>query len=275
MVEMEQGFYALGPYIYYGMHPRNQASYRFLMCKADPECIKTDVPFCDDDYAVRFWDNHAATQQELIGFQKALGTIMECLNIQTGRETDFEETERRLGITLPQEMKLLYSALSQCNDFTCGAERFLPLNELYIEGENLVFYKIKRTPAALSLKYGALMSYHKKQWSCSWGGENFLCYALDRLVVKAITQMPIEKKGKIKGELRDTLSPDKMLSEIFQGKFEILKEYKNDTNIILFRKDGALGWFRQNGFYSDILIGCQNETISNDLLSAPLPVDWE
>lgn len=272
---MEKGFYLLGYYIYYGSYHQGQVSGRMRLSGVKPEFLKTDVPYSEDDFAVKFYDNHALTEQELENLEQASKKIMRCLNIHEFHEVEFTEAEQKLGMELPKEIKILYTALCQMDSLMSGSERFLPLDELYVDKENLVFYKIKRTPVALSLHEGVLMNYYKKEWYCELGNESFLCYALDRMVVKAITGMPVSRKGRISGELRTTLSPEKPLQEIFKGKLEILEEYSNYGNIILFNENGALGWFRQNGFYADIFIGCMNEKILSELLSTDLAVKWE
>lgn len=275
MAVMKRGFYDLKPYIYYGDYPQEQVSGYTRLAYARPEFIKTDVPFSKDDIAVSLHNNHALTEQELINMQQALIKIMRCMNVKEFSKVVFTEIQQKLGIELPKEIKILYTAVCQVDTLMSGNERFLPLDELYLDKENLVFYKIKNTPVALSMNEGVLMNYYKKEWNYNQGNESFLCYSLSRLVVKAITEMPICKKGKIGGELRNTLSPRKPLQDLFKGKFNVLEEYRNYGNIILINENGALGWFRQNGHYSDILIGCLNEKILAELLSAPLPVQWE
>ncbi|MCH5345362.1 MAG: hypothetical protein J1E64_15150 [Acetatifactor sp.] len=275
MAVMKRGFYNLKPYIYYGDYPQEQVSGYARLSVVKPEYIKTDVPFSNDDVAVSLYNNHALTEQELVDMEQALQKIMRCINVKEFNKVMFTETEQRLGIELPKEIKILYTALCQMDTLMFGEECFLPLDELYMDKENLVFYKVKRTPIALSLNDGVLMNYHKKEWNYDQGNESFLCYVLDRLVVKAITEMPMCKKGKISGELRTIVSPRNPLQEIFKGKFNVLEEYRNYGNIILFNENGALGWFRQNGFFADILIGCLNEKILTELLSTSLSVKWE
>lgn len=275
MAVMKRGFYNLKPYIYYGDYPQEQVSGYTRLSVVKPEFIKTDVPFSNDDDAVSLYNNHALTEQELVDMEQALQKIMRCINVKEFNKVMFTETEQRLGIELPKEIKILYTALCQMDTLMFGEECFLPLDELYMDKENLVFYKVKRTPIAFSLNDGVLMNYHKKEWNYDQGNESFLCYVLNRLVVKAITEMPLCKKGKISGELRTIVSPRNPLQEIFKGKFNVLEEYRNYGNIILFNENGGLGWFRQNGFFADILIGCLNEKILTELLSTSLSVKWE
>lgn len=275
MPVMKKGFYWLGGYIYYGHYPEKQVAGGGRLSSRNSKFIRTDIPFSEEDIAVRLKDNHALTEQELVNLEQACLKLMGCMNVYKFNEVDFMETEQRLGIELPKEIKLLYRAICRVDSLMSGSERFLPLNELYIDSDNLVFYKVKRTPVAFSLSEGVLMNYYKKEWECNWGNANFLCFALERIVVKAIMGMPLNKKGTISGELRSMLSPREPLREIFKGKLNVLDEYINYGHVILFNENGALGWFRQNGMYADILIGCSTESILADLLATNLSVKWK
>ena len=79
--------------------------------------------------------------------------------------------------------------------------------------------------------------------------------------------MPICRKAKITGELKRTLNPHKILKEIYGDKLTVTEEYNNYGNIIMYNPKGALAWFRQNGFYADMMIGCINEDLFNDIKS--------
>ncbi|MBQ7776062.1 MAG: hypothetical protein IJ379_09075, partial [Lachnospiraceae bacterium] len=132
-----------------------------------------------------------------------------------------------------------------------------------------------RTPVAISLTEGYLMSYYKKEWFYSPGDVSFLCYVLSRIVVKAILDMPYIKQGRVKGELVKVLSPKEPLSKLYAGKLEILEEYRNYGNIILYNSAGALVWFRQNGFYADIMMGSLSEELLEEILTVELNVVWK
>lgn len=274
MVTMEKGFYELDNYIYYGLYPLNQVSKKWKLSPIEPKYLKTDKPFSEEDFAASLYNNHALTEKEFGDLQHCLEIIKGTLHFAQMEETDFAPTEERLGVALPQEIKIVYQMMWQTDYFFSGSERFLLLEELYIENGNLVFYKIKRTPVAISLQEGTIISYYKKHWEYHFGDENFLCYALGRIVVKSILEMPISKKGRIKGELVRTSRPHKYLKNILAEKLTILEQYKNGGNIILFNQSGSLGWFRQNGFYADILVGCLDETLWNEIMSIDLSVTW-
>lgn len=150
---------------------------------------------------------------------------------------------------------MLYQALARVPVAMEGKERFLPLEEL-------------------ALDRGVLMGYYKKQWRYDAGGESFLCCALDRLALRALRAMPFCRAGRIKGELRTTLHPRRLLKERYGAAFPLLEEYQNGGNAILCRP-GALGWFRQNGFYADVLIGADSEALLQALQPPALNAVWE
>lgn len=263
----ETGFYCINNNIYYGEYPKEQISGYVKMSFVNPENIKTDKPFSEDDKAKTLYNNHAFTEQEYINFENVLNIFSGILGKKSDESIDFTSTEKRLGIELPKEIKILYMTLVNFEFAFTGSERFLPLDEVYIDKENLVFYKVKRTPTAISLSRGVLMRYYKKNWEYDLGDESFLLYALDRLLVKIIPQMSAYISAKISGELKRTLNPAKMLKEIFSDNLTVMEEYSNYGNIIMYNKSGALAWFRQNGFYSDMMVACNSEDLLNNIKS--------
>lgn len=242
-------------------------------CK--PENIKTDKLFSNEDVAVRLHNNHALTEIELHDLQKGLQIMLDTMQITKNKVIDLKPYEKRLDITLPPEIHILYQNIMQAEYFFAGSERFLLPEELYIDDGNLVFFKRKRTPVAISLSKGGVMSYYKKQWQYHFDENNFLQFALSNTFVTSVLQMPVHKRGRIKGELVRTMYPKEKLQQIFSEKLTVLNEYKNYGNLLLFNKASALAFFRQNGFYADILIGCQNQSLFHDIISTELPVKWQ
>lgn len=272
--DRSEGFYRVMGKIYYGEYRKEQVSGRMRLSVVKPERFGTDAPYGSDDEAVLFKENHALTGQELDALESGLDKITRSLGDGKTEDIDFSEAEKRLGVTIPEELKILYAHLNRPEYFS-DSERFLPLDELYIDEGNLVFYKIKRKPAGISLSDGTFMSYFKKQWIYYEGGESFLCYALNRVVVKSILLMPFIRKGKIKGALRTALRPQIKLTEIYGDKFSVLEEYDDYGNIVLYNEDGALGWFRQNGLYADIIIGCRSAELLDMQTSVLTDAEWE
>lgn len=273
MPKMKKGFYFLRHNVYYGEYPADQVSGRVQISALKLEHIKTDVPFSERDDAVKLCDNHAFTEQEFSDFERGLKIIFKCAGITEFKEIDFTAAEKRLGVSLPREVKILYKFLGTANELTEGTERFLSLDELCTDGGYIVFYRIRRALVGLSIDKGTVAVCRKGAWESSAGDENFL-YAVNRIVVKTICSMPFVKEGKITGALRAELSPENMLREIFTGRLDILEEYYQYGNIVLFNEDGALGWFRSNGFSANIMIGSRGETLFEKILSAKLEVKW-
>lgn len=85
---------------------------------------------------------------------------------------------------------------------------------------------------------------------------------------------PFAGRAESKGELRTTLHPRRLLKERYGAAFPLLEEYQNGGNAILCRP-GALGWFRQNGFYADVLIGADSEALLQALQPPALNAVWE
>ncbi len=274
MMRMKRGFYRAGGRIYYGKYPEGQVSGWMLLSAAPAELLETDRPFAQGERAELLFPNHQLTEPEREQLERGLREICRCLGADGLGGADFSPAERRLGLALPEEIKILHRALARFPAAMEGKERFLPLEELALDQGNLIFYKMRRTPVGLSLERGALMRYWKKEWRYAPEGESFLHCALDRLAVWAIGTMPFCQKGKIKGELRTTLRPKILLEEIYRGKFSVLEEYRHDGNFILCRP-GALGWFRQNGFYADIVIGAASRELLKDLQPPELNAVWE
>lgn len=273
-MNMGQGFYRAGGRIYFGEYPEDQVSGWTQLSAMPPELLATDHFFENGERAKLLFPNHKLTWPELGQLEQGLEELCRCLGADGLAEVDFSQAEDRLGLALPQEIRTLYRALARFPAAMEGKERFLSLEQLTVDRGNLVFYKIRRTPVGLSLDRGALMRYYKKEWRYEPGGESFLCCALDRLAVWAIRAMPFCQKGKIKGRLRTTLRPEQLLKEIYQGEFPILEQYRNGGNFILCRL-GALGWFRQNGFYADLVIGAKSRQLLKQLQLPALYATWE
>lgn len=63
------------------------------------------------------------------------------MNLGTDPEIDFAAVEERLNLSLPKELKLIYTAIHNQREYFESAEHFLPLDEIYVEQEIIVFFK--------------------------------------------------------------------------------------------------------------------------------------
>ncbi len=80
-------------------------------------------------------DNHRILDSEYEDFKNALSKMKNFLNINT-TPVDFSETEAKLGVELPRELKLLYTAISNHEEYFTTDIRLLRLDELYFERDN-------------------------------------------------------------------------------------------------------------------------------------------
>lgn len=235
----------------------------------------------EDDKACLLKSNHAATEPELVWFEDCLKLISQIsVNSNKNNSIDYEAIESELGIKLSLEVKILYSIILnnenlQKNKLVESKEGFLSINELYVEEGILVFYKIKRTPVGISLANRQLMNYYKKEWICEEGGSSFYSFVIMKVLCNAISSMDFIMHGKVSGKLRTVLKPKKMLEEIFKDKLKIMNEYDNYGHVVMYNLDGALAWFRQNGFYGDIIVGSRNKELSNMIHEVNEGIEWK
>ncbi len=116
------------------------------------------------------------------------------------QKVDFSTVEKRLNIVLPKELKLIYTAIYNQEEYFASAEHFLLLDEIYVEQGIVVFFKKKRVPVAgYDLTSGRLAQYYKKEWSIERDG--FCCYqfCVGRILTIAMENKPVFKKGRWTG----------------------------------------------------------------------------
>ena len=122
-----EGFYKINGYVYYGEYfaedVLNESTIRF----ANPDRIKTNRPFKDNDMLVGFNQNHALTEPELANFKSGLDTLKKVLCSEKTVESDFPD-----NVEVPAEIKYLYGCLKNISELFEGKERFLKPNEIYI-----------------------------------------------------------------------------------------------------------------------------------------------
>lgn len=280
-MDTEKRHYILKNTVYYGDIFIEQISGFKKISMSKSTIIDESCSFLpEDDKACLLKDNHATTEPELAWLGECLKLISEisaCSNINNS--IDYEAVESELGIKLPLEIKVLYSIISnnknlQKNKLVENKEGFLPINELYVEEGMLVFYKIKRTPVGISLENRQLMNYYKKEWICEEGGSSFYSFVIMKVLCNAISSMDFIMNGKVSGKLRTVLKPKKMLEEVFKDKLKIMNQYDNYGHVVMYNVDGALAWFRQNGFYGNIIVGCRSKELSKMIHEVNEGIQW-
>ena len=173
--KMQQGFYIYRNNIYYGSYREEQVSGYQNVSLSRPERIMTAHQFNKEDRAVRFWENHHLLEPEYADLQAMICKMQSFMNLSVKEDIDFSEVEKKLGVPFPAELKLVYAAIADHEEYFANAEHFLPLDEIYVEQGIIVFFKKKRTPiAGYDIESGRLAQYYKREWHVERSG--FCCY---------------------------------------------------------------------------------------------------
>lgn len=258
---MKEGFYSYRYHVYYGSYDETQVSGESIISRTKPEYIRTDHPICEDDRAVTFWDNHSLLEPEYTDLEAMLSQMKMFVNLNTEQEVDLSPVEQKLNLTLPKELKLIYAAIRDQEEYFTGAEHFLPPDEIYVEQGIIVFFKKKRTPVAgFDMESGCLARYYKKEWTVEKGG--YCCYqfCVSRILTIAIENKPIYKQGRCKGTFVKTLNIKRELEHFCNEKYHLLSEFDVYGIAVMYSNEKLLAWIRSNGFYADIHAGAMEET---------------
>lgn len=202
---MTEGFYFHRNHLYYGSYNEKQVSGRVNISKVKLQHIQTNHPISEDDWAVRLWDNHSLLEPEYMDLQAMLLKMRAFMNLSTGQEIDFSAVENRLDISLPKELKRIYLAIQNQEEYFTSTEHFLPLDEMYMEQGILVFFKKKRTPIA---------GYDIKNGCC-----------VGRMLTITIENKPVFKKGRCKGKFVTTLDIERELENFCNEDYHLLSEF--------------------------------------------------
>lgn len=257
---MKEGFYFYRNEIYYGRYNEGQVSGQGSISIIKPEFIHTDHPICEDDRAVRLWDNHSLLEPEYEDLQAMLLKMRLFMNLGTDPEIDFAAVEERLNLSLPKELKLIYTAIHNQREYFESAEHFLPLDEIYVEQEIIVFFKKKRIPiAGYDIASGCLAQYCKKEWIVE--RSSFCCYqfCVGRMLTIALEDKPVYRKGRCKGKFVTTLDIGRELENFCDEEYHLLSEFNVYGIAVMYSSEKLIAWIRSNGFYADIHAGAVDE----------------
>ncbi|MCM1045104.1 MAG: hypothetical protein NC417_06315 [Candidatus Gastranaerophilales bacterium] len=257
---MKEGFYFYRNKVYYGCYNDTQVSGQGRITMIKPEHIQSNHPIDEDDWVVRLWDNHSLLEPEYTDLQEMLKKMNMFINLGMGQVIDFSEVENKLNIILPKELKLIYSAIYNQEEYFTGAEHFLLLDEIYAEQGIIVFFKKKRTAiAGYDIESGCLAQFYKKEWHIERSG--FCCYqfCVGRILTIAMENKPVFKKGRCKGKFVTTLDIEKELEHFCNEKYHILSEFNVYGIAVMYSDDKLLAWIRSNGVYADIHAGAVAE----------------
>lgn len=257
---MTEGFYFYRNRVYYGAYEEKQVSGQGRVSSVRPEYIQSEHPVHENDCAVRLWENHRLLEPEYADLQTMLLKMGSFMKINSEQELDFSTVEARLGIPYPKELKSVYTAIYGHEEYFAGAEHFLPLDEIYVEQERIVFFKKKRMPVAgYDIASGRLAQYYKREWHIERSG--FCCYqfCVGRMLTIAMEAKPVFKKGRCKGKFVTTLNIERELEPFCNENYHLLPELNVYGIAVMYSEEKLIAWVRSNGFYADIHAGAVDE----------------
>lgn len=276
---MKEGFYCYRNNIYYGSYDEKQVSGRMrisMISTNKPQHIQTNHPISEDEWAVRLWDNHSLLEPEYTDLQEMLLKMRAFMNLSTDQEVDFSAMENRLDIAFPRELKRVYQAIQNQEEYFTSTEHFLPLDEIYVEQGILVFFKKKRTPiAGYDIEKGCLAEYYKKNWHKEWGGICCYQFCVGRMLTIAIENKPVFKKGRCKGKFVTTLNIERELGNFCNENYHLLSEFHVYGIAVMYSDNGLIAWIRSNGFYADIHAGAADEVQLEALAEHLGAMEWK
>ncbi|MDE6621939.1 MAG: hypothetical protein K2K74_15905 [Lachnospiraceae bacterium] len=258
---MRQGFYIYRNNIYYGNYRAEQVSGYQNVSLSRPECILTAHQISSEDQAVRFWENHHLLEPEYTDLQAMILKMQSFMNLSVKEDVDFSAVEEKLEVSFPTELKLVYTAIRNHEEYFSNIEHFLPLDEIYVEQGIIVFFKKKRAPiAGYDIESGCLAQYYKREWHIEKSG--FCCYqfCVGRMLTIALENKPVFKKGRCKGKFVTTLDIERELKNFCNEKYHLLSEFNVYGIAVMYSDEKLIAWIRSNGFYADIHAGAIDES---------------
>ncbi len=137
----------------------------------------------------------------------------------------------------------------------------MPLDEIYTEQGIIVFYKKKNTAVAgYDAASGCLAQFYKKEWNVFQG--DFCCYqfCIVSMLLAAMENKPVFKKGRCKGSFVTGLNIAKELEKFCNEKYRLLYEFDVYGVAVMYSDEKLIAWIRSNGFYADIQVGAVDES---------------
>ena len=258
---MKEGFYFYRKKVYYGRYDETQMCGYASLSIIKPELIQSEHPICEDDRAVRLWDNHRLLEPEYADLRTMLLKMSLFMNLNTEETVDFSAVEEKLGRPFPEELKLIYTAIHHQEEYFAGAERFLPLDEIYEEQGIIVFFKKKRAPiAGYEIRGGRLAQYYKREWNIERSGFSCYQFCAGRMLTIALENKPVFKKGRCKGSFVTTLDIERELESFCNDRYHLLPEFNAYGIAVMYSEETLIAWIRSNGFYADIHAGALDES---------------
>lgn len=263
---MTQGFYIHRKSVCYGSYDETQVSGRRSAVTVKPEHYRTDRRMAPEDWAVHFHDNHRLLEPELEDLLAVLAKAKAFAPLGGEPSPDFTETENRLGVPLPRELKAIYEAICGHSCYFTGAERFLPPEELYEDSGVIVFYSKKKTPAAgYDIESGRLARYYKRSWDIDRGDLSVCRFCAGRVITAALSGKPAVREGRCKGRFVSTLSIERELLPLCGEKYHLLTELDIFGIAVMYSEDGTVAWIRSSCSFADIHAGAPEGSLLDEL----------
>ncbi len=147
---------------------------------------------------------------------------------------------------------------------------FLPLDKLYIEGNNLA-YKIQGKKYTWGIDLEKLrLNYYAKDYGWYWEKDvmSFWQQSFVDVSYFAISHAQTVMYSRLKG-FTDTLSwPSTIAEERYKDFFTRIPNLEYYGHTVFYNKEHkALAWFRGGQFNQDILIGCDNKEFIDNFVN--------
>lgn len=218
------------------------------------------------------WNNHLINDNDINQLKDWLDLLKDILNIDTAKsgatEEEIKETEKRLGIEIPQALKLIYSYIGKDERHLKSVLEnisFLSLDKLYIDENNLV-YKTQGTKYAWGIDLEKLrLNYWAKDYGWYWSEDTMSFWEQSFVDIScfAINHMQTVMYSRLKGF--NSLKPSREAEERYNKYLTRMPDFDYyDHTIFYNKKHKALAWFRGGQFNQDILIGCDDKNFIDD-----------
>lgn len=230
----------------------------------------------NDEKIFRYWNNHRITEKETGQLKIWLNLLTDILHIDITKsgiaEDKIKETEHRLDIEIPEALKLIYKYVGNDKRFLKSKLEnisFLPLEELYIQDNNLA-YKIQGKKYAWGIDLEKLrLNYYAKDYGWYWEKDTMSFWEQSIIDIScfAINHMQTAMYSRLKG-LSDTLAwPSTIAEERYKDFFTRIPNLEYYGHTVFYNEvHKALAWFRGGQFNQDILIGCDDKDFIDDFV---------
>jgi len=218
-----------------------------------------------DGKAPKLVQNHGASDEEIRNMEQWLETlsyIVHGSDISLGcSEEQIEDAEKRLGISLPTELRIYYRTvgndpLLMIDGNSKKKDRYLPIDKIHVSDGNIVYRMRKKDPFALSAVKRQIMFMDDEAWYWEPNMESFCENVMITAAIFAISHMKHSAKGRLKGGLVSSLQARELAKQQFSSTFQVLDTYYHPFCALFYNeRERRLGWFRSNGMMADILIG--------------------